>query len=1286
MRLDDITGETIQKASLEPEVFEVFVGLLLREEFQSRHAAEVGNGVEGPGSRGSRGPWDMRVRVTKPPRLAAFATPLTFDDVGETWYSCKTGPNWLKLVRRDVGGQETATKKQSRKVKKSTKKSRQTNPSDALLDHFERGGRYIICIDRQVGDDRVLDEVDTAIRTACKARGRTQTKSSHRDQIHLVTAERLAEFVRVHRPSLTEPLREALGIVEPDGLLSWTEWGVDLHGEQGHNRDPIPFEYDDLRQSIVESLDDPELQVVRISGPPGVGKTRVVYEGLLRSLSEQASAVVRYAKDPERVRDVVDSSQLRAMGGIVLVCDETRTIDFERIESLFRVRADPKARLIFIGTSDAQSSSSLLRHFVLERLDDARVRSLVIHEAPQASEAQVAAIVRSSGGYPWYAVLLARATAPDSVPLTEPELEDAWRMARRVLATYARDESEDQWKEKVEARARCLLISMLTHELEIEWDELREVHRGPLEAFLAALSPQRGDSSKVWAAERDCRERQILRYSGGSRVHRYVSPNLLAKIILEHFFGGDDDGPRNLRRLLEHAPDFRAPLARILAAVGAHPDIATKLAQLEWDEFLRRAQSGDLDALEHFAAPESPSSAAAHQEPEHAIEAMTGMLDLLSPDHLALIPRTRSTIAFALGRALRRRLSTEVFEHGECLAFKLAQRETSEHINPAIRLWRSLFRPQLSLTHTSWSTRLRLLDAHLAAQDEWERGKAVEALGRALDMRSPSMGFDDEDLRDGEWPSLTMPEWLAANHQLWARLLEACTHDDKVGAFARGCVADNLRSGLEHGLSAEQLQQLAVAVYHWSPDERSSLVDKLTNVHRYDAARLSRNTLDTLAALGRSLQPKDTFEQLQQHVGQWHPGPWTINDPKRPQHEAEVDDQLARRLIDEGQLESTLAWLVRPEAWRRRNFAGALGRIDHDRRALAILRASAEHRNQHLLSSYLLGWLSIEGSEPVDGWIGQNVDAQDLGPELLFAIGLMPPSKHHLEWFIALVRRGTPSDVVSVPWQSWIDVLPAADLLELAPMLRSYPALGIDLLLDLLDAPSIRGLEARVLDELHELLRASTLDRIVIGNQYDWKRGVLRLGDASRFEAVVELLVRSFVTTGTSNVAVEQATLRELFERGLGPRLWPAFARLLLDPTRVSELDWRLHRVGALAKLDADEVLTWVGHDAGRARILARIAAPYDERLDAITRGLLARFGAASMVGKQLTLEARSSAGISWIEPAIAFERQQLANARAWQTNHPEPEVQRWAAQLEQHFARLIAEHEARREFRRIYG
>lgn len=1274
MYIGDISAADIVRAQLKDKDFEDLVRRLLETELDLRHAAtaEVRGPVPPYHGDGKR---DLIVRVADEPRTprTSFRASLTWDErERQTWYSCKGGSGWKRSFLDELG----ATGKPGKK-----------RPPAHLLDHLSKGRRFVFVIAEQtLDDDDFLTKAESGLGYWLdhERGGRPGTL---RQQLHVIDAHALARFIAVHKPSnLGEPLRRALGIDAPEGFQEWERWTKELGG-----RELTEFESDPSRDEILTAIADASRPVIRIFGPPGAGKTRVAHEGI-RRLGEDVCARVLYCGDPQRGRRLGD--WLEGAGRPWVVLDELRTIDVEDIEAKFDALAPDGARLFLIGTSDEGTRAEHGRAFALGELDERAIERLIRHEfglsGSTPSDEQVAVVCSLSERYPWYAILLARALArePESFARGVDEAT-RWSIgARRVLAGPRGDHASPQhWEREAQLRAKCLLVAMMTRDLELPWDEIWERHG---EALGMALREPR-DWHEVKERALACRHRQILRQSGARAQRRYVSPNNLARIILNHFFGpdGPDLGP-TIRR---HAPYFRGVLLGIAKAV--HATVAIReLARGEWQELARRAGEDGIDAVTEYLSPRRVAYEAALEAPREAAEGIGSALVQLDDRALAAAARARAVLREALAHVVHRAIPSEAFLAAEASLFRLARLDDEPWSNNATGVWKNLFLPSLHQTHQPWELRLVRLDGRLANKDPGIRGLAVEALGLAVGASESALGHGDDDLRDGDWPRPTLDDLAAQKDQLWKRLLDAC-HDssEHVADRARRAVTGHFRTGVGRRLHAPELHRLATMVSSWTVEQRRMLIEKFLDLQRYDAARtatLPSETRDALSALEAALAPTNLRERVVVQVGTWTPGPWRIDDDDRPTHERFVDRALARELLESPEDQPwVLRWLLGPEAHRSRSFWRALGFVDQPRVIREQLVDLVEHgASPRALTDYLLGWSDDEGPEAPEAWIEPRIEDARLASAFVELLILLPPSIPRLVRLQDLITRGASADglwmLAHRGWASTLEVGPMLSLVRSLGTRSDLVSVELALIVELLDREPLAREREELLERLGRALSVSLEQRVVIASQGWYERGVLALAGDGRFGVIVTLLVKMLdVSENQSNLGLAPSLMAALIGKGFGERLWPHVASAMTEKPH-SLLGLQLAEENLLAHVPPEHVLAWVGEDQRRANIAAELCNPHEQGLDEVTRQLLIRFGADGAVARTLQARARSTPGV--IPGARGdFERQQREHAARW-AEDSHPTVRRWAEQLEESLRRSIEDDEARRHIRRKYG
>ncbi len=1283
MDIEDIDGTTIEKAGFKDKEFEQFFRRLLRAEREHRHRADAR--VLGPVTayRGDE-KRDLMFEVAGPPRRARtdFTEALTWDEVGRTWYSCKGGGSWRSSILTELG---SAARNKS--IKNGTNPGAARNrPPGKLLDHVENGGRYVFVVGVAAIDDRgLLDEAAKLLRFWLDFEER-KIPPNLRAQLDFFDANSLADFIATHKPELSESQRAALQFEEPEGLKPWTQWTAELAA----GRDLPEFQADAERQALLDAIGNSKNRVLRVFGPPGVGKTRVVHEGI-RRCGAGAEAQTRYCEDFESSLRVVQDRWLHRGAKPWLVLDELRTIDAEQVTAKFEANASEGARLILVGTADSKARSVPNREFPISELGDEQTRTLIVNEAGGLSEEQRESIWKLSEGYPWYAVLLARAVSENDAILEQGD-DDATRWSSgtlRVLAGNVEHYADAaQWEREAEIRAKALLVAILTRDLEMDWSELWERHGEGLR--LAIDEPTQWN--EVVRREQDCRGRQLLRQSGLRATRRYVSPNNLARLVLHHFLTDPDLGPK-IRR---HVPEFRSTLVAVAKAVQVNPALIEQLARGEMDELERRASVEGVAAVDAYLRFSEPCYEAAQDVPEHAAAVMARVVERTRMEELSSAGNLRSVGAFVFEHVVHRKISTAVFFAVEAALIALARVDDSPFSNNAEGIWKSLFLPGLHETHQTWEVRRTRLDERLADPDEFVRALAIEALGPAVDPREQGLGYSEVDKLDGDWPQVTESELLGRKAELWTRVLDACREDDRgLAARARLMVARQIRGAVGRGLEAERLAELTGEVACWTPEERHELLESLVDVRRYDMDDYAErpDLRDALSELEHAAAPLGLEDRVRAQIGSWHPGPWQITDPDREVHERTADLELARALLgDLGALQWALEWAASPQAHRANALWLALGRADQGASLLSRLTAVvAQGACAAGFGRYLLGWAEADSVKAVEDWLAVAPTTESLGlaEAAVWFLVFQSPSLTRLDWIRELIGSGAiiPQALALLAYRGW-EQLDAKAVLAFMDAIVAVPELAelsLRLSVGVVERDRDPLTRELALGRLRVALPQVLARRVAIGVQDVATKASRFLAEAGDIEQVTSLILAALSVDldNSRNTHLGNEMLKALLKEGYGEELWPQLAEALVGQQQ-SSLGWQLRRNNLLASVPEAAVMAWVGHDQQRGVVVAGLMTPHGEQLGFMARELLLRFGPLGPVGRELQRSARSPARAfaGGMEP---FRRRLREHARAWQVEAPTPVVT-WARELEETLDEQIREHEARAEYRAKYG
>lgn len=145
MYIGEITVSEIVRAQLKDKELERFVRLLLDAEVDLRHRATAE--VRGPVAAYRRDDKrDLVFIVRDPPRTTRDEVryPLTWDELDQTWYSCKGGGHWERSFLDELGW--SAARRGT-----APGKGVKNRPPDLLLNYLSKGRRFVFVVARSAG-------------------------------------------------------------------------------------------------------------------------------------------------------------------------------------------------------------------------------------------------------------------------------------------------------------------------------------------------------------------------------------------------------------------------------------------------------------------------------------------------------------------------------------------------------------------------------------------------------------------------------------------------------------------------------------------------------------------------------------------------------------------------------------------------------------------------------------------------------------------------------------------------------------------------------------------------------------------------------------------------------------------------------------------------------------------------------------------------------------------------------------------------------------------------------
>jgi len=1070
-------------------------------------------------------------------------------------------------------------------------------------------------------------------------------------RIHVVDGSELARLLRKRTPSegLSRLFLERLGVRRSAAFMTHADWAVEHQVDRSRPQYVADAAREAQRDQISRFFTDTsDVVTLVVSGPPGVGKTRLVLEALERA---GLQARVHAAEDADEFARALEDDLLGGAPTGIFVVDDCPLERVEKVEKRFR-RAQhdvgargSAARLVMIvprGESAQEGLSARIAVVAVAPLDVTARNSLIRNElASEEHDPRIARIDTATQGYPWFAILVAREVKDGAA--TPVSTTDAARLA---IASREQHDADPTCRRQ---RARALLAMMLANSP--DWRAVEDETRDRL-----ARAVNLRDRHELDPLLRACARRGVLR----TTRRWYVTPAILEREVWRILTTPPDtDGPV-IVRVYQHYPDGVDELLVRLGQLGLDPsELAREALALVKDlagRFLRVADlaSPGAGAVLTFCAAHAPADTA--RLLMMAVEAADA--EELKRERRARRPLVRALVSIARQGA--------DFDQIESALFRLRLAENEAYANNASAAWVWIFLPWLDLTGTPDSRCLARLRARCMTGDTAERLSAVQGL---VDVVSPfTTVFLDG--RQAEPNPTQAGELQEALRRYWALLLDCVgVADPEIANAAQRGLVQHLRPALERGVLDPLADRVVTAAAVLTEPHRVTLRQDI-DLERAAAHGTERTSNPLWKRLEVQTRPRSFVQRLRDRL---------TASPGVALAEGEHADQADEALLREGlappatPLLEHLAEFEARSASRSGELMVAAGRLDE---AGILERPLVERarsgRDAYLLSTYCVG--QAEGGRRervergVDAWRREPLLASGV-VEVVARIG---PDDLWLATLGALVGRGDvrPEAVRYLSMGTWPRTSAQARRTFYRTLLASGTA-GTQVVLERM-ARTKAALEPDDIDVLLEAVAAASRAPLYGGSAWTFHRcGRLLLDvDRAREVCAAAILAASHEELPGDNV---WSLLEDCATQSPG-ELWRAFEPLLTarDP-RAGRLLIRLawHDVGS--KLPPGDVMAWVGTDAHRGIEMAHITRFPDENLPALARTLLVQFGAASAIGRELA--ANFSSTRRAVRSLANFYAEQRTRAERW-VNAADAEVRVWAARLVAELARRQAEDE----------
>ena len=876
---------------------------------------------------------------------------------------------------------------------------------DMVRSALEDGGHYIMLCARSYTPAQI-DVRRARIREALHDVGMT----IHDDQVDFRDADQIALWANRH-PSVAVWVKEQTepGTIGP--FRSWSSWARD---------DRPPWEEDErlpvFGGRLRDLLAEPR-QIVRVVGPPGVGKTRLVFEALGHTeeeaglcLSDLVMYAVQSVDGAEVINQVVQQLSDKRARAVVVVddCDP----DAHQILAGMVLRQGSRLSLVTID-NEIPAGKSAENTLEVEKAPSRVTEGIIDHFSPGLPYEDQSRLARFSEGFPEIAVRVGKAWS-ESRPI--PHAADDGLVDAFVLGRSPRN--------------RDLLLNSAELIAVFPFVDVDSPNVGQLSEVAELggnLSPD-----NLYAAVTQLIDRRVARKRG-----RYITiqPRPIAMKLAERRW--KKWPPDMWERLLSGGinPSLRVLAAQQLALLNTtniSQDVAGYVCRSggPFDGLEAIFTPGHAEVLSELAAIDSEAVVNRIECALHEVED----LSKVSIDVRGHLVRALEKIAF----------HACTFEEGARLLLRLAaaEKDMLSRLPDSGDFWRrsldsnaadkfkKLFPMFLGGTEADGDARLSFLDGAADSGDPAQREVVAEGLIAGCKTHHFERFLGPE--AQGSAPAL--PSWRPATNReafeyikgCFRRLAQLASGDDRDGVTARAGLADVLDHLLLEGfISIDEVEAVVHQVTAATVDYWPAALGKLRAVLTYHGQKIGPEATERVRKLVHELQPKS----LESRIGFLATGmSWNHRDgsgldiSQQYQREVEAMRKLASEALEQpATLMASLPQLSRDRTRMALEFGAAIAELaDSPTEWLeplinAIQEAPEDERNYDLLSGFIMGLAEGHPSD-VDVFKQRAVRSGELAPAFLrvclrFGItrtdiqmataalndGLLPP--HHFLWW-----------------------------------------------------------------------------------------------------------------------------------------------------------------------------------------------------------------------------------------------------------------------------------------------
>ena len=782
-----------------------------------------------------------------------------------------------------------------------------------LSARFREGATYVLVLMANITSVKFKNRYE-ALRNELDRLGYVDTP------VRIYTANHLAAFAS-RFPALVASLSPQLSICVP-------------HERWGTFRDvihPVAFVSDSDREVLVDAITNTmrnrtACPVIRLTGLPGVGKTRSVYEALssddLRHqvlYIQSASGLVSSGLISELVNNQDNSA--------ILVVDECSLEQHKRLTDALSTQG---SRLGLITMSyEVGNLPNPTVELQASPLEVETIEGILHREYPNLPSLTMRRLAEFSGGYPRIAVLLAENYVAEGAATPYISVSDDELMDRLIRGSLPAGSDHH-------IRTKDVLTS--------------------LSLFQRIGIDGMGEEEGRWLADwfdipwRQFKQIVIEQRRRGTiqgEYYVYVTPFMLRVHLLKEWWTGygfrDEDG---LNRFLSGMPsaaqeDLFRRFVEHLPYVAAAERGLELIKQMLGDRGILSdygVLDSDLGGRLFFALTEADAAA--------ALSTLQRLLGGKSREELLNFRQGRRHAVEALTRMA---VWKELFQPASRLLLALAEAETESWANNASGEFANLFNTgigELAPTEAPFDERFPVLEDALFSDSHIRRKLGLRACRSALNA-FPShkvIGPEYQGLRKEPkfWRPATYGELFNAYRDTWSLVrgsLQTLEEDERADAI-------NVLLLSARGLTRYiQLTDMVVETFQTLGDDRRvdrrDIINQIVQILHYDEGNLQPEITNKWRELYESLSGHDFSSRLERFVAMnliedRHSIDGQVVDKAHP----EIERLAYEAMEDPDLLIAEMQWLVTRRAEAGHRFGYELGKCDPDTLALqSIFRA-----------------------------------------------------------------------------------------------------------------------------------------------------------------------------------------------------------------------------------------------------------------------------------------------------------------------------------------------------------